>query len=61
MFSPLTWSIFNFFTCNDPVVLWSSTYSFMLAYPTTRLISQKDDLHAQKTKINYNFKKKINK
>ena len=30
----------------------------MLAYPTTMLISQKDDLHAQKTKINYNFKKR---
>ena len=33
----------------------------MLAYPTTRLISQKDDLHAQKTKINYNFRKNIYK
>ena len=30
----------------------------MLAYPTTRLISQKNGIHAQKTKINYNFRKR---
>ena len=30
----------------------------MVVYPTIRLISQKDDLHAQKTKINYNFRKR---